>query len=244
MGQGTVNLRGNLEVKGAGCVSSCGAAGSGDRHVQSLSLSGACNTESFQTIVCSPTPIQVSTAGAVGAAYADLDILDSLVAIELLLIETTTHMQLLINASEAQLVGSAGTFPTSFVGGETLLLDIDGTTFTTTFDAADQTAVQVAARINAAAALAGLATPRAVVTSGGQIQINGTVTGAAGSVEVTGGTGAATLGLSGSVAGLGSELDVDGIFLARFPRYPNAPTRIQVSGQGSLTLTAGGRSSV
>ena len=35
--------------------------------------------------------------------------------------------------------------------------------------------------------------------------------------------------------------DLEGLFLASFPRYPNAPIKVQVSGVASLDITAAGR---
>ena len=102
---------------------------------------------------------------------------------------------------------------------------------------------RVAQRINAAAALAGLATPRAVVQTSGQLAVSGVATGSQGSVDVTGGTGRATLGLAlGSVSGLGEDLNVYGSMLCEFPTYPDAPSRIQVSGTATLDVVAAGRS--
>lgn len=100
----------------------------------------------------------------------------------------------------AGVLGVAGTFPTLFAGGETLDLEIDGQAFTTTFAAGDQSNVQVAAAINAAATAAGVpGTPASVLS--GEIQILGNVATSVGEVVVVGGTGASTLGLSGSGVG-------------------------------------------
>ncbi len=96
----------------------------------------------------------------------------------------------------ATILGVAGTFPTTFAGGETLDLEIDGQVVNVVFAVGDQSNVQVAAAINVAAAAAGVpGTPASVVT--GEIQIAGAVASSAGEVVVTGGTGAATLGLTG-----------------------------------------------
>jgi hypothetical protein len=105
-----------------------------------------------------------------------------------------------IPATVATLLGVGGTFPTLFAGGETLIMEIDNQPFTTNFVVGDQSAAQVAAAINAAAFAAGIPGTPATV-QGGEIQIAGNVTGSAGEVVVTGGTGAATLGLSGFALG-------------------------------------------
>jgi len=237
----TVTLKGTLEVSGGSCVTACGS-GSSDRHVQSLSL-GECGGVVFETAVQTPAKIAVATAGVIGQNFIDLDILLQLSSIEFLTVETDNDLILRVGAAFASLLGTGGTFPTGFGGGETLTVDFDGTPVTTTFDVADQSAAQCAARINAAFALAGLSTPRASVV-GGQIQIDGVLTGVGATVSVTGGTGAAVLGFAGtpSATGAGNDIRVNGIFMALFSRFPNAPTRIMVSGTAGVELTAAGKS--
>jgi len=237
----SLNLQGSLEV-GGDCSAAC--SGSGDRTVRRLSL--RCSPGIYQSVVDTPVPLQINTPGLPGASFVDLDVLDALTAIEFLYARTNSKFYLRIGADEALLVGVGGTFPTGFVGGETLLLTIDTVPVTVTFLAGDQTAAQCVARINAACALAGLATPRASLTASLQIQIRGTATGTAAQVSEGGGTGAATLGFPGSptASGKGADVGVYGTLLQEFPVFPDAPTRIQVSGQGTIAVVAAGRSSV
>lgn len=237
----TLTLRGTLEVSGGNCVSSCGG-GAADRHVQSLSL-GECGGVIYETAVQTPAKIAIATAGAIGQNFVDLDILQQLGSIEFLAAETDNDLIFRIGAGVATLLGTGGTFPTGFAGGETLNLDFDGVAVAVAFLVGDQTAADCAARINAACALAGLATPRATVVSG-QLQITGLVTGVAAEVSVTGGTGAATIGFPGtpSANGTGNDVRVNGLLMMQFSRYPNAPTRIMVSGTAGLELTAAGKS--
>lgn len=101
-------------------------------------------------------------------------------------------------ATAAQILAALGTYPTVFVGGETLVFKIDGVTITVTFDAADQTLVQVLARINFYAALLSIAP--VAFASGGQLLLRSPTTGASSTVEVVSGTALATLGLSVSTA--------------------------------------------
>lgn len=99
-------------------------------------------------------------------------------------------------ATAASRTGSGGTYPTSFAGGETLLLEVDGGgLITVTFDAADQSLQQVVNRINAAAALNGQVNI-AFVSGGSELQLTSPTTGAASEVDVQGGTALATLGHS------------------------------------------------
>jgi hypothetical protein len=117
-----------------------------------------------------------------------------------------------VGGTEAIVTGSGGTFPTTFAGGETLvaeITDVDGSTVTvtTTFADTDQTATQCAAAIEAACVAEGLPAGRAGVSDDGQIEIVAANTGDDASVEITGGSGAATLGLSGlSAEGDSTEL--------------------------------------
>lgn len=81
------------------------------------------------------------------------------------------------------LLGVGGTFPTGFTGGQAFSFKIDGVTVSGTFLVGDQTAAQCAARMNAAAMLAGLTyVPFAV--EGGQIRANGSDASSVGKVEV------------------------------------------------------------
>ena len=238
---GSVQISGSL-VASDSCNAGCGAGVGGSQAVFMLGDGQCVCTQHYASIVSSVQPLQVLTTGAPGAEFVDLDILDGFTGIELLAAKAPTKLFLRIGADVARVDGVGGTFPTAFAGGETLDLTIDGTNFLTTFDAADQTAAQVAARINAAAALAGLAAPRAIVATSGQLELTSVNTGAQGSVEVVGGTGAATLGLSvGTTAGSGADIPIQGDVVLEFPRDTDAPARIQVSGQGTISLLAGGR---
>lgn len=116
-----------------------------------------------------------------------------------------------VRGTEALVLGEDGTFPTGFVGGETLIAEITNAAgavveVTTIFTSADQSAAECAARIEAACVSAGLPAGRASVELG-QIEIVATNTGAAASVEITGGTGAGTLGLTDAEA-TGADTDI------------------------------------
>jgi hypothetical protein len=241
---GAVQISGSL-VATDSCSSTCSGVG-GNQAVFVLgdAVCGVC-TKHYQSVVNSVQPLQVLTTGLPGAQFVDLDILDGFVGIELLAVHTDQKLFLRIGADVARVLGVGGTFPTGFGGGETAIVDYDGLgSVTTTFTAAAQTAAQVAAEMNAAAALAGLATPRVTVAISGELQIESIQTGAQGSVEVVGGTGLATLGLTaGTTLGAGADVPIQGDGLFEFPRDTDSPARIQVSGQGTITLLAGGRTS-
>lgn len=93
-------------------------------------------------------------------------------------------------ATAGAITGTAGTYPTGFVGGETIEIKVDELTSKVVFfTAAEQTLVQVVARINAVMAMT------IASDSGGQLRLSSFVRGYAGRIEVVSGTALATLGL-------------------------------------------------
>lgn len=251
MSSAAITLKGTIEIGGDCCggVSACGTGPGKD--VQPIGL--RCGSTQYQGAVQTPIPLRIQTPGNLGQNFVDLDVLGDLVQIELLYMKSDQPMVVRLNAAAARVTGVAGVFPTLFVGGETLTFALDGVPVAVAFLAGDQSAAQCAARINAACALAGLPTPRASVASSGQLQIEGILTGAqpfpgsggvTGSIQITGGTGAAQLGLAGLTAiGAGSDVDFFGMLLKEGRPSPNGITRVQVSGVGSLYLIAAGRTS-
>lgn len=95
-----------------------------------------------------------------------------------------------IAAAAAAITGVSGTFPTLFVGGETLEVRRDGgPTYVVEFTAADQSLAQVHARIDSVLAAEWAS------ESGGELRLSSGIVGWGGEVEVVGGTARATLGL-------------------------------------------------
>jgi hypothetical protein len=82
-------------------------------------------------------------------------------------------------AAVATIPSAAGVFPTTFTGGEQLVLNVEGTVYTITFLAADQTQNQAIARVNLALGYAGF-----VNSGGGVTTFNGRIRGTAGSIAV------------------------------------------------------------
>lgn len=231
-----VEVSGQITVGGT-----CEPCASGNSKMQGLGL--RCASQWFQTVVSTDAPYPVQTAGAVGDSWIDVPTTDALDSVELLMVRSDAPMRLRIGAGPAALLGVAATFPTGFVGGETLGVDLDGVSIAVVFTVGAQTAQQVANQINAAAALAGLSYQPASVV-GGQVQIAGQATGVQGAVAVTGGTAQAALGYGGgndSATGEGSDVDILGLFLVEFGRsLPTAPERVQLSGIGRIEVFAAG----
>lgn len=137
------------------------------------------------------------------------------------------------NAARASRTGVAGTFPTLFVGGETLSIKIDGeaTAQIVTFTVGASSNAQVVAEINATPLIGGYAD-----VSGGEVRINSDSRGTASSVEVVGGTGAATLGLAvGLTAGTGNVANIDAVTAAEVAAQLTA----QVTGETAGVNGAG-----
>ena len=101
-------------------------------------------------------------------------------------------------AAAGALTGTAGTYPTNFIGGETLELKVDDLPARVIFmTAAEQTVTQVIARINAVMAMT------IASNSGGELRLSSFVRGYSGRVEVVSGTARTTLGLpAAAVAGV------------------------------------------
>jgi hypothetical protein len=99
-------------------------------------------------------------------------------------------------ATAAVVTGSGGSFtPTGFAGGETMLWEVDNVSAPVTFEVGDTSLALVVNRINAAVALAGLATPVAS-DAAGELRLTSPSTGDSSEIDITGGTALATLGLS------------------------------------------------
>lgn len=91
-------------------------------------------------------------------------------------------------------VPSGGTYPTGFIGGETIDLIVDSVSFTVIFTVLDQTIAGVLARINAYSNVAGVGIIATNV--GGQICLTSNTLGASSNITISGGTACATLGLT------------------------------------------------
>ena len=104
----------------------------------------------------------------------------------------------------ATLLGSGGTFPTNFVGGEAFSFRVDGVTVAGTFTSAAQSVQQVVNELNARAMLAGLGFVPFQVLSG-QIWLHGDDDSSAGKVEVL--TTNATIGFAALTSTIGTDAD-------------------------------------
>lgn len=110
-------------------------------------------------------------------------------------------------AAAAQLTSGIGVYPSTFTGGETMTIKVDGgPSVVVVFQAADQTQAQVIARINAA-----LGYTAAVDIGGGVTTLDGLVKGTGGSIQIVALSGlvATATGFAASIAsGTGNVFDI------------------------------------
>lgn len=231
-----VDIRGVLEATPDGCVTSCGTVGAASKLIRSLDL-GCSGGQYYESLISAS--VKLATSGSVGDTFQDLDCLDELSAIEFLYVKSTGRIQLMIGAEAATLLGSGANFPGLPTLSTTLV--VDGASVPVTFEAGEDTVTEAVNRINASAALVGLA-PIATA-EGGQIRLTSPTLGSSSSLTVPNDATATAMGFDGGATdtGAGSVIDVEGLLVYQPPRSPNAPTKIQASGQANLDIIAAGR---
>lgn len=144
------------------------------------------------------------------------------------------------SATAATVTSAAGTYPTTFAGGEQLVLGYDGApNLTVTFLAADQSKAQVIARINQYAGFA-------LASDGGGVLITltGIQRGTGGAVRVVSsspGSVLTTLGLSvGTTIGTGNVANIDAVSFTEIKSIVETAivgTRVEQDGAGRLRVT-------
>lgn len=120
------------------------------------------------------------------------------------------------DAAAAVKVSGAGTYPSTFTGGESITFKIDGVQYTAVFLAADQTQAAVIARMNAACGFTAFtdAGPAAADTT-----LTGRIRGTAGSVQIVSVSAALVTTATGfsagaATAGTGDVANIDAVTLA------------------------------
>ena len=146
----SVSIRGSITAGSGPC---CGGSGAGSC-AELLELLGSCGDEGVAfTDVVTLAPV-IATSGDIGQNFVRLGI--DLAEVELLYVKSTARVRLRIDARPSTTLAVGGIYPTLFVGGEAVNWYLDQLpVIPVTFEAGDQSIEQVAARFNAAAALAG-----------------------------------------------------------------------------------------
>lgn len=235
MGTCSLTLSGQIVVGGPGC----GCSGS-DLSQKLVGLGFACSGQIYQAIGGTDCAVPIATPGAAGDSFIELPNVSSIGGFQLLALKSSAKVVLRIGADVAELLGSGGTFPTLFSGGETFAFKVDASTVTVTFTAGAQTAQQVINQINASAMLLGVTFLPAFLQSNGQVGLRGVRTGPDGLVDIT--VANATVGFASAAAeaaGAGADVLVNGLTLMQFdPSSP--PERIQISGSAQIEVLAAG----
>jgi hypothetical protein len=229
-----IDIQGSLTVNDTTCSSSS----SSSSRILGFGQSACGDGRTFEAAVCESRRINSVTP-------VDLDALNGLTSIEFLYLLSSASMTLRLFAIPAIVTAVGGTYPTGFSGGETLTVVMDGVSVVTTFLVGDQTVTQVANRINAAMALAGIAAPRVTVVNG-QLYFTGLSTKVDGLEGIITFSGATTtqLGLDSptSANALGQDIPFNGLWITEFRSYPDAPTKIQIYGDATVDVVAAGKS--
>jgi hypothetical protein len=244
----TVSIRGSVGIGG-----DCGCGGSSGGPGLLLGLLGSCGDGLLYETAISAPGVALATVGSLGQNWADVGLLDSFTSIELLALKSSAKIRLRIDPTRPALTGSIS-LPSGGVtsGAATFTVtDETGEEFTAavTFSGSTTTPELVVAAINAAFGAAG--TPQPPDTTIASLDDDFLVLTSPGlgplaSVQLDAGA-PADLGLgTAAVTEEGTsfdEFDIEGLFVKQFPRYPGAPTKIQVSGTASIDFVVAGRTS-
>ena len=244
----SIAIRGSL-IRSPG--PSCGCAACQATSI-GLGSSGACCDAGLAYDKSAEFSWSVATAGAIGQAYADIPGLGQFTAIEFLYLVASAPVRLRLNPTRPQLVATAAIPGGGVVAGAATIIVTDATgvqyTATVTFTAGTSTPALVVGAINGALAAAGAPFPPdgqiARLGTGGLLAIVNPGIGPATFVDLAVGAPSG-LGLgTAHVVDEGTAQDmppVEGLVVLQFPRSPNAPAKIQVSGVASLDIIAAGR---
>lgn len=184
------------------------------------------------------TPRVVSTAGAVGAAFSQLE--TPVAQVQRMIVDLRAGADVVMRLSGAVAKVTGGTSAPTFSGGETLVLNVDGAgNVTTTFEAGDNTLALAVKRINYAHGL-----PVASLVANA-LTLSGSLTGGAaaeargwqrGKIVVVSGSALSALGLTaGTTYGAGDDLRL-GAGMQQFAFATGAlPTRVELSGSASAS---------
>lgn len=149
-----------------------------------------------------------------------------------------------VHATAAARTGSGGTFPTLFAGGETLTFKVDdGVEQSIAFSVGAQSLADVIDELNPA--VVGIYADE----STGELRLTTDRKGTGAKLEITGGTGRATLGLAiGSTSGTGNVADVRAVTAAELVAIVEGDTTAQALDVGGalrvLTPTVGAGGSI
>jgi len=143
------------------------------------------------------------------------------------------------NAAVATTVSAAGVYPSTFAGGESITLGVDGVEYTVTFLAADQTHAQVVARVNQTLGYAAWSISAPNITT-----FVGRQRGTGGSVQIVAVSGAIVTTATGftpaaAVAGTGDVANIDAVTVTEVDAVVNAAsptTNVDRTASGAIRI--------
>ena len=236
---------GHVEVRGSwvvGSLASQTACCGPDSGTLTVPLTLSCQNQNYEQVVSTNESFYFASP----VLFKSFGILGQLGQIWLLSIQTNAPLTMRVNPLAAILAGVGGVFPTLFAGGETLTFSVDGTApLTVTFEGADQSAQQVATRINSAWVLANRAGLPASFVGLSAVVLTSSTSGPESTVVVTGGSAQARLGFGAphdSASGSANDVEIAGTFVCEFNRT-SAPVSVQFRGvASSVSVLAAGAS--
>jgi hypothetical protein len=232
----SISFAGSLSFTAGGA---CGCSTNGE----TVAIGFEGGAQSFDVVLTTATPY-IFTA----SSFVPMPLSDEMVTVSFISMATTqgTSVQLLVGAPPVW-NGTAGVFPTGFVGGETFTFALQtyvpatggwstDATIAVVFTVAAQTAQDVARAINSALALLGYP-PLATVLTSGQLSLTRAEPGqtkrlAAVVPNTVIGYPATSLGATGT----GSPVMVSGVYIAQFPAISADNFWLQGSAYLSLLL--------
>lgn len=216
----------------------------------SIAFSDVTAGRSFQD-VRSRSTYQLATAGAIGAAFVQLD--TPAIIEQLLLMSAGAEIAVRLNGGVASVTGSSAALFGTIAASDAFTLGVDSVDHAIVFQAGDTTAAKIAARINS---IVGAIV--ATVTAAGLLKLAGARTGDAeakatasmayGEIALTDGVGAplAKLGLvDGVTNGSGNDLRFTGRFGPIEPPTSGVGllSKVELSGSGEVVTHVAGRAS-
>ena len=241
----TIQLSGDLTISAGGC-----AVPGADAILLGIGAPGCPGQVFYETCLRSGQQ-QINTGAVLGNQFVDLDCLDGLTGIELLYIRSTAPVQLRIDPTRPE-VASLVAVPAIGLAAGVLAVTVraeDATEYSAAVDFSTTPAANAAAvanALNGALGAVGAVTPPdgpiVRIGAGGALTVTAPGIGPLSRATLT---DAGTI-LGGTVTADGTSTDEEpfsGLLVKEFRRAPNAPTKIQISGQASIDVMGAGRSS-
>lgn len=246
----SVGVRGQVVI--GGLCGGCGSNGATSRVLELLGA-GSCSGDLLYGGAVPADDISISTGGLIGQNWADVPVLDQFEAIELLVVSGSARYRLRFDPTTPKMTGSASIAAGGVTAGSATWVVADSTGVTTSvtaaFSGSTNTPAAVRNAVNAAFAAAGVAPPVAgglwaTLDASNVLSVVSSGIGATSYVEIQAGAPAGLQMGTVLTRVTGTETqttDLEGLYVAQFPRDPDAPTKVQISGVATFDIIAAGR---